>query len=554
MSTSHRFYTLLLILLSGSTLVLAQPRPAARGSNNDIDLPGVVLSEISTFSKLEVPSYEVMPFGEDFFVATTIENTPGIGLYGSTSFNELRQLKLYRYSSTLKGRSDFQVGWPDEPREHIGIVSIGENFIWTFATRKAGEGEMDIAAEVLDAKGKLVSKHKLMSVERKNYGGLTTLAEYSASRKHYVRVYAEQSDNRVFSKRDDERATLNIVVFNEAGEAVANDRKLLKCNRDQLEVLSVAVDDEGKAYVLAKVLGNTRGNERRGASDADVYVYSLSPGAAEIEATELKILGQYIEGAALVASPTGGSPTVVGLYAERVNRRIRGFFASDDISAGATLRPIPFTQDMLRQMGPRITTRSGGELAIENEFVFRDALRLSDGRLSLLLESFRVMYTNSGPGLSGAAGVGMGAASRPTYFYSEGLLLNFSAAGQFDNLVVVPKYQRSQVPDVPYLRMDLVEYQGKAATIYNDNPKNFSRDLEQRTRALNLSDALAVIAYGQNGELVRAPIFARRDADKVLLIPRSAARLSDGSIIFLATRYKTFGKNELRFGLIEPRI
>ena len=431
-------------------------------------------------------------------------------------------------------------------------MSIGERFVWTFATASGGINPIiSVEAEVLDVDGKLVSNHRLLQLDQRDYTTLTTFDDYTPSRSHYVRVYADESENRIFSKRDDERATINIFVVDDAGNVVSSRRQRLNANRDQLQIQTASVDRDGRAYVLAKVFANKRGRELRGQSDAKLMLYTLDAGAEDVVTTELTLDGQYIEGVGMV-SRDDGSPTIVGLYSDRIGRRVRGYFASAGIGGDTKLRPKEFNQRMLEKMGRRITSRVGGELALENGFEFRDALSLSNGRLSLLLEYYTEIRNNN---FNNFNNPGFGGRMETTFVYGEGLVLNFAADGDLEDAVVVPKYQTANVPGLPYMRMNLVEYDGRAAVIYNDNPKNFTRDLNKRTKPLRFNDALAVLGYDSDGgRLQRIPLFARKDAGKVIIIPSSATRLADDRVLFLATRYKFFGNNELRFGVIDaPR-
>ncbi len=552
----------LALLTALATAAAAQPRSTAAAAQRGAR--GVTLSEVSKFGNLASVSYEVMPFGSDFYIATVIDEQYTAGLRGN--FQELAELQLYRYNADLRRDEGLRIAWPNEPRDHINIVSVGEHFVWTFATFEDDRDQIQLRAEILDQQGKLLSAHKLASVAQRDYQSarIAAFEDYTPSRSHYVRVYGEVSENRILSKRDDERASVTVLVVDEAGNVVTNERQRLNANRDQLEIQTATVDREGRAYILAKVYANSKGRELRGGSDARLYLYTMDPGAADFVTTELELEGQYIEGVSLVPNDLG-SPAIVGLYADRIGRRIQGYFSSDDIRNGQTLKPRPFPQEMLQALGPKVTNRVGGQLALETTFEFRDALRLSNGKLSLLLEGFQVRrdnnyYNGFGPsfynpwrfGTGGLYGNPYGNGNL-TFEFQEGILLNFDTRGELDGVITVPKFQTTPNPNLPYARLNLVEYEGKAAVIYNDNPKNFTRDPDRNAKGTNWNDALAVLGYDQgDGELQRVPLFARKDAGKVIIVPRSATRLDDDRVVFLATRYRTFGGNELRFGIIAP--
>ena len=513
---------------------------------NEREAPGVKLSEIATFRNNEIVPYTILPYGDDFFLHTYVEQFGGQGLLGGGQMlDDLWSLRLYRYDQNLKQSGAIQIAWPDEQRDHLSLSSLGDRLLWTFATHTSKKGIYQIEAEVLDDKGKLVNNYPLLKIDQREFPYLKSLEEFSADRQYYTRVYAEESVQRFLSKRDEERATLTIAVFDNYGEVVSLKRQRLRCDRDQLEVQSVAVDNDGRAYVLAKVYANSQRRETGGGSDSKVYLYTLDPGAEALERVEMKLGGQYIEGISMVPGREG-NPAIVGVYTERRGGRIVGYFSTDNPRKGEILKPVPFSQKLLQSLGTRITAKRRGQLVMEGDFEFRDAIRLTNGKLTILLESFDVRSNNMG-------GVGVGpvgnVGSQFTYIFGEGVMLTFDQTGELSEATVVPKYQSTENPDAPFYSLNLVEYQGRPASIYNDNPKNFTRDLSKRSKSLALSRALAIIAYSDRaGNLQRDPIFARMDADKLVLVPSSATRLANDDVVFMALRYKAFGKNQFRFG------
>ena len=557
--TVGSFAAAALLLMTGfgeSPLTAQLTRPVnARPSTA---APRVELSERTTFSNRDIVPFQLLPYGEDFFLSTYRE----VGNITTATRTELSELVLYRYNAELKRSGTFQVAWPDEARDHIGLTSLGDALLWTFMTRGRERNTFDVRAEVLNGDGKLLSEHRLLTVHQRELAQLADLEAYSANRGYYVRAYADESQSSLFSKRDDERATVTLAVFDRMGTPITIERKRLRVNRDQLELQSAAVDDDGTAYLLAKVYTSSKGRETRRGSDSKVYLYTLAPGAEDLERTELKLAGQYIEGVSMVPG-LSGRPAIVGVYSERIDGRIVGYFADNNPSAGNVLKPQPFSQDLLERLGRRVTSRRGGRLVLEGQYEFGEALRLRDGRLSLLLESIRITQ-QTGP----AGGIGMqpGMTTNTNYTFSDALLLTFSNDAELQEALMVPMFQsytlqqnfatrRASLGSVPpYYRASLVEYDGKPAVIYNDNPRNFGRDIERTTKALRFRDAVATLAFAdEDGRLRQQPVFSRREADQLILIPRSTERLINDDVVFMATRFRTFNKNELSFGRISSR-
>jgi len=558
-TTSLVFYLAVLLVTGfGESLHAQLTRPV---TSSRATAPEVQLSELSSFGNRDNVAYQILPYDDDFFVSTYQQGRN----INSPNRTELLNLRLYRYNDRLERTGEVQIGWPDEARDHLGLRSLGNALLWTFMTAGRERNTFDVRAEVLDGTGKLVEQHQLLTVHQRELAGLADFEAYSASRDYYVRAYADESNSSLFSKRDDERATITLAVFDRQGSPVTLERQRLRVTRDQLEIQSVAVDESGQAFVLAKVYAGTKGRETRRGSDSKVYLYTLTPGADKLERTELKLAGQYIEGISMVPG-IGGQPAIVGIYSDRLNGRINGYFSSSNPTAGEVLKPEPFSFELLDQLGRRVTTRRRGELMLESDYTFGDALRLSDGRLSILFESIRITQNNAPTSIGfGVAGAGVNNTGGTTYTFREGLMLTFAADGNLDEALLIPAFQSytdqgvsgrfrnalARVP--PYYRMRLLEYAGKPATIYNDNPKNFGRDPGKNPRALRFRDALATLAYADDsGRLTQQPLFGRRDADRVILIPASAERLGNDEVVFLATRYRSLAKNQLRFGLLSP--
>lgn len=528
---------------------LTRPVPSA-GGGGPREVTGVELSEVTTFGNQEFVPYALLPYGDGFVVHAVTEFATTSLLPARQGLDDLRSLQLHRFDADLRRvGAPLPVAWPDEQRDHLGLASLGDALLWTFATYTAKEGVYEVVAEVLNGDGELVAAHPLMKVDRREFGTLADHDARSDDGHYYVRVYADESEQRLLSKRDEERATLTVAVFDNAGALVSKLRRRIPVARDQLEIREVAVDEEGRAYVLAKAYTNSRRRETVGGSDSEVLLFTLAPGAEEFERVNLRLAGQYIEGISMVPG-RDGVPAIVGVYSDRIGRRIAGYFATDDPRAGELLTPVPFPQEVLGSLGRRVTDRRRGAAVLEGQFEFRDALRLTDGRLAILLESFRVVTSNNGP-----VGVGVGAGvagyQDTDYLFGEGIALTFDAAGALVEALVVPKYQRADAPNNPYYSASLVEYDGAPAVIYNDNPANFTRDADRNQRPLRIQRALAVLAYADaEGRLQREPLFARAEADKLVLVPRSAARLANGDVVFLALRYRGFAKNEVRFGVL----
>ena len=529
--TLSSFLPLLLLLALPQNPALAQSR-------------GVELSEVVRFRDVEIAPNEVLPLESGFALYTyqTLQagrmQFAGVGR-NPNRLDEVTELVLHRFDDDLRALGEAPLSWYG-PRDLLSVFSLGESVVWAYATATDEKNRYAIHAATYSPEGEPLDDYRLMDLDRRDYGGLQVYAGESASRDYHVRVFAEQSGQRLLSKRDDERATMTVAVFAADGQLVTHVTEELAVARDQLDVQSVSVDDEGNAYVAARVFTNSKGRETMGGSDSDVFVYDVPRGGATLARTRLDLAGQYIATLEFYPVPDG-PPTVLGLYTERRGDRLRGVFATNDPTGGQTLEPQRFSDELLTSLGPRVTAGKGDRLRLEGDFEFLDSQILPDGSLAVLLEDYRESYfvdPNTGR-------------QRVTFQYAEGIVITFDPTGRLYEAWVVPKFQSEVNQISPFVRMKLIPYGDGVGVLYNDSPKNLARTLDERTKPLRFRDAVAVIGYIDNGELQRRPLFGRKEADKLLMAPSSGVRLANGDVVFVAKRFKMFGRNELRFGLVE---
>lgn len=535
--------TLCIIFIFCSASISAQlTRPAQFKTR---ETPQVTLSDIAEFKSNEVVPYSILPHGTDFFLYSYFEQSGGhIELGNGKKLDNLHSLKLYRFDQELRKTGTIDVKWPDEQRDHLSLTSLRNQLLWTFAKKSENKRFYRIEAEVLNAQGNVLSNYKLFNVDKDDFPYLKTYQAHSTNLAFHTRIYANEGAQWFARKKDNEPANLIITVFDSSGALTSLKKARLNCTRKQLEVQSVVVDNEGRVQILAKIYGNAHGSETAGGSDSQIFLYTLNQGSEILERVEMKLDGQYIEGISMVPGEQE-STAIVGVYADRMGGRVKGYFSTNNPRTGKLLEARPFSQELLKQLGPRITARNKGELVMEWNFGFRDAIQLSNGMLTILLESFDVHNSKSDAQINSWAI----ANDRDTYIFGEGVMLTFDQDGVLSETTVVPKLQAAENLGNPFFRVNLVEYKGRPAALYNDNPKNFIRDLSKPTLVSSMKNALAIVCYSDvTGKLQREPVFARSKDEKMVVVPSSAKRLSNNDVVFMALKYKTFGSNTFRFG------
>ena len=507
--------------------------------------PGVSLSEPYKFDKTLSLSTNILAV-DDKYVVTLFDYSNAETLVGtmlrkrSKMERGPKRMLLMTHDADLSGRQE-QVIELDGERTGNSLSSLEENLLWIYRTQRDKDAPVVVKAEILSPAGKRIGEPvKLLSYKPDEAGSVYRLSARSLDRSKFVHVFTEESTNRLLSKNDDSKASITFAVFDNDGRLLSSNEKRLSVARDRLDMLSVGVNNDGDAYVVARIYSSGKKKESKKGSDATLQVYSLAAGSEEVVTTRHRTSGMYIANASLVPD-SDGSVRLFGMYSEERDKELTGYYYLSDPSTSATIKPRAFTKTELEAMGPRVTRTKKGKLIIEGNFEYRDAVRRPDGSLVILLEDYR--YT------PGSYNANTGRTSPPRYSFFEGLQLDLSAGGELQNHVVFPKAQTSTGGISPYMRMTLVGYDGRPAVVYNDNALNIGRDLEKRTKPLRAQNAVGMIAYANDkNELVRQPLFARSETDKMLINPQSSTQLANGDVVFFTYRFKFFGKESYRLG------
>lgn len=311
-------------------------------------------------------------------------------------------------------------------------------------------------------------------------------------------------------------------------------------------MLTIAVDDNGTGYMVGKEYAKANKREKKNGSDNNLNIYTLNAESSEITSKHLLTDGLYVRSATLVAGK-GVAPNLFGTYAEERGEGLKGTFFAKNPQEKTQIKPVPFTTRELDKLGKRITEGKGIKRLVEESFDFKNALISPDGSASILLESYTYIPARNSAGPNGTTRY-----YPPLHRFAEGMIMELSAEGSIEDFVVVPKFQSMTNDISPWARMSLLGFQGRPAVIYNDNPKNIGRDLDKRTKPLKWKNGTAMISYqDEKGELVRRPLFARKEADKMLIAPESATELKNGDVVFLSYRLSMFNRDQYMIGRLK---
>ncbi len=522
-----RFFFLLYFAIGTSLSIIAQA-------------PGVTLSESFDSPSAYLPSDNILTL-EDGFALYSLKYGK-ISALKSKKIAELETIKLILHGQDLKQTDVFDLSW-DGNRNFRSLTSIEDNLLWVYETQKSNKEPITIKAQIVQPDGNLGKETKILTYDPEKKTSYVIHRSRSFDKSKHIYVLTEESRNRVFSKKDDVNTSVTFFILDKNGETITLQKKTLRVPKDRFEMLTIAVDNEGTGYMVGREFAKGTKKQKRNGSDALLKIYTLEAGSSEIVSKTLRTNAMYIRSATLVAGEDV-APSLFGTYAEDYGKGLKGLFFAQNPQDGKPLKPRPFTSSQLDKMGKRITKGKGDKRLIEPSFEFHGALVSRAGSASVLLESYT--YT---PPSTVASGNGATRSTPPKHSFAEGVIVNLTPEGSVEDFVVVPKYQSMSYSISPWARMSILGFNGRPAVIYNDNPKNIGRDLEKRTKPLKWKNGTAMLGYANtNGELVRQPLFSRKEADKMLIVPESATELKNGDVVFLSYRHSMFDRDQYMIG------
>jgi hypothetical protein len=505
--------------------------------------PGVTLSESFKAPEEYLPSDNILTLGDGFALySLKYKKQP---LKSKKKISQLETIKLLLHDQELKQTAVHDLSW-NGTRDFRSLTSIEDNLLWVYETQKEKGAPISIKTQIVKPDGSLGKETKILTYSADDKIDYTIYRSRSFDKSKYIYVLTEASDNRAFSKKDDVNTSVTFFIVDNNGETITLEKKKLRVPRDRFEMLTIAVDNQGTAYMVGREFAKGSKKQKKNGSDALLKIYTLEAGSSDIVAKTLRTNAMYIRSATLVAG-VDVTPSLFGTYAEEYGKGLNGFFFAKNPQDGKPLKPRPFTSTELDKLGKRVTRGKGAKRLIEPSFEFHGALVSRDGSASVLLESY--VYS---PSRVVTAGNGTTTNSPPRHSFGEGIIINLSPEGSIEDFTVVPKYQSMTYYISPWARMDLLGFNGKPAVIYNDNPKNLTRDLEKHPKALKWKNGVATIGYAdENGNLVRRPLFSRKEADKMLIVPESATELKNGDVVFLSYRLSMFDRDQYMIGRLK---
>ena len=575
-----RLLTLAVALLGAAPTVLAQA-------------PGVETSETIIFANDEIVGDEVILVGDSPHLFTYGRPKEGF-MKGRNKLRQTESVNILRYDAArLTQEEELVYNRFTDDREHYNLTGLGDLFVWTYVTEAgAGRGKgkkggreaepmYNLRADVIDAGGERVAQHRLGRIRVKEFAESERFEARSPNRRYLAQVVSNERQGRGMIKSD-LTGQLQIAVLDDTGALVSQKRQRLPGKRDQVTVESVAVDDDGGAYVLVRVYRSQKSRERnrnRAAGGEVPYVLKsvyLPAGAEAAQVSTLPTGGAFVRGIAHYHRNDGGIG-LVGLYADAAfgkgaDGRIQGVLTAGRADTSARLRQQAFSEADFERMGRFIAKKKllgDGHKGLRYVYYMKGGAQTTKG-VSVLLEGFqRVVQQGQ-----------QGGAPRITDYYFSSLVVDLDDDGNLVGANAIPKRQVVPISvgsggglagqligaainnataggstgavDKYYCSTSAISLGDRLGALYNDNPKNIFRDEEKQAKGTNWNKAAAILAYyDDDGELVRRPLFNRKD-DKMLLHTGSGTVDAEGQLYVIGSRVRSMGANTLTLARLTP--
>ncbi len=102
--------------------------------------------------------------------------------------------------------------------------------------------------------------------------------------------------------------------------------------------------------------------------------------------------------------------------------------------------------------------------------------------------------------------------------------------------------------------MNLIEYKGQPAVLYNDGPNNYTQAVDIMPDHMKDKEGQSLIAYigpDPKNPLVRTPLYGAEESDHNICSPAQTVLFSDGSILYVNTRLPLPHHDQLRITKVE---
>lgn len=493
----------------------------------------------STFKATFGPTYELPKKHVDLgFVGD-----PTDGLV-QVSFKQGSDLTLQKLDSKYAVTKTQEVDISKMPSNFISdrFMHFGNKHLWFYSTWDKKAEKEHLFSQQIDVKnGKMVGEQEVLSAT-KLHGDLISLGGYHFEKANKYHFYTSTDTSKLLiaytlehTTRDDSKSkeVIGFNVFDTNMKKLWNKEVTMPYTEEMMDNVDYTVDNEGNAYLLAKVFDGSRKIEK-GATEPN-YHYELirfSNGSGSVKTIPVK-LSKFIN-EIYITENQQGELVLSGFYsAVRGNSSDGVYIVKIDKEGNVSNVKkgfYEFPNEILKQY---VSAREKSKLEKKEQkddkdlevydLEMRNVLFNSDGSMLITGEEYftrTVTYSN-----------GNSTYSRTYYYYYDILVMKISAAGEMEWCRKIPKRQVG-TGGRRTMSFDFEEYNGEYYFFYTDNVKNLNitTDKVPERHADGAGGFLVYTKIDKGGHMSKYKMFDYREK-KVQLFPAEFQRVSNNELI-----------------------
>lgn len=501
--------------------------------------PDITISETVELPEGYFLGDKLFQLNDGFANLSTKGSTFGL-VPGGKKLNTTEGLTLLTFDESLTKTGDYKLKWRGNRRSHA-FMSLKNSLLWIYETQKERAEPRSFLVQSISPTGILGEKTTIFSHDAKKQKEYTIEKTSSFNQNKHLLVFHESRFPYIKSKHKTETTDIAFAVLDSSAAIISKATLSIPFPRNQFMLLNTGVDDNGVAYMIGREFPNGRSAWVKKYQTSILKIYSLLPGSKDFKIKTLESNEAYLSCPTLI-SREGHPPSLFGAFSDTPGPGIKGFFYLQNIINPPT-ELIEFSKSELDKMSNILND----EQTVTIPFIFHNYISKPDGRTSILLESY-VYAINTGSLRREPDGT-----SVPMHRFKDGLIVDISSTGKVEDLVVIPKLQTTT--GIMYSskdRMNLINYTGTNAVVYNEFPKNYKASKLQTRTWENKSKFISTIGYkDQNGQVVRQQLTPELKELPSYVLPESSIVLKDGSTVFILEQRPSKHDRTYRFGKVK---
>ncbi len=437
---------------------------------------------------------------------------------------------INKYSKKFALENTFKFELPKKNVTQLDILNIKNNMAMLSMDKNSKEDYVSYTFTPIHKDG-TVGKNS--NIAKFKYERRRDIPDYLISR-------SEDSTNLAFvayvdNDNDEDIMSCFVSNFDNSFVQKWNKKVSLKRPQEVITILSTAVNNEGKVYVLYKEYEGDKAKESKKSKDKKnkpAYKLKVSiVSETKDENVTLDLKNFYLTNGTLEVLPDGNMG-VFGLFSATKKLYTNGIFTLKINSKTDSVYQVSkkeFSEDDLAVLNDDDNTaKDKGEEGLNSKFKLIDVSYVKDG------SSYVTMEENFSYTISSYNGRTY---TSTTYYVSKDIIpIKLSPTGEIENIYAIPKRQSFANHNLYNSTIVLVNDEGYHA-VYNDDIDNLKKDIGVKKKYISsLGDCVAVMtSISNDGKMKRVQLFEKDDT-KAILMPGSSSKISNKEFFFFAAK------------------